>query len=1064
MESNNTNITSLTISNNSLLDKLKPSARNRLISKKYNISCETSNLNKLNNSSNYNNNMVSEYIYSQIEQKNPGPDTIQTPDETISNSTFNEQWNKIVQERKMEALHLDLSASGNFPSLIKASDECSILSENLENLNNFIEEKYQMNLTENIFIRNPDNYHSIFPFILITSREIHRATLSDYEIKLVYKSFKNKIKEKRIDGFDYYRIGLIYFFQGKFLKSYLYFKNAYNLRKEVSIAKWLAFNILIIIFCYKNYKNYKNCKNPDDIEEENNFDNENSEISEPKISSILKINFTQIKNVKLSPLVEENDEKDSFFFGCCSRKKKSNFNNESTNIFIKHDYLLNFIKSKNENSIFYNSSIEILNKSTLCKDVVTLLEESLNASEEKKEQNLIELLWLITLISIYIQHHPDQKVFPSKISHLNIEDPKLLIKTIKEKDLYFGYLLYAEHKYLLDSKYNMKAVLTELIIKYPNKNEAYLRLWTFLVKGEFKDYKLANQLSEVLWKNSSTIRLDSNLYYLYVVITHAKSLYYLGNNFYTITYFQKEYPANFLYPSIYYLFGKYSSKSNYKNLKSVALSSLFEVYPLLFEDLQKNCLFWIGNVYFNTGIYDMAYKFWKLYLDGDNENLQINQSKLEKINNFKKNYSLLGNSLMEFKKNLKFVKNLETNKKTEKTERLKDFITDLQAIKELQPNIRENFSYFYEYQRGLIHLYIENDFEGALKIFMNVINSSKLFMKAYFQIWKILKKTSEYKVLLNFSYFMIRQSHNDEVNNHEWVKSYILYSKALFLNNRHEEAIQLLLNVLDIFAHIPLDEIKFLKEINKCNKIFTTNNFINFDYVLSFYSKYHVYKKSEAIFHFNFKCKSGKEKFLIDELGSEFNSNFSNRKKIVKSFLNRSSTLVTETISKNKTNSIFILNPLIDPLNPINQPSINEDLQQTIYLEENLSDEEKIKSNNLYYLLDSKIADVNINSVEKLEDYIEKQIEKIEIAEEYTCKIIFYLVITIISNPILMYEIGKFCAKSGLKSDMGLYCLNDYICILKFQNNFVLDEINLLKKYKAYFYMARIYCFQNDYK
>jgi hypothetical protein len=63
-----------------------------------------------------------------------------------------------------------------------------------------------------------------------------------------------------------------------------------------------------------------------------------------------------------------------------------------------------------------------------------------------------------------------------------------------------------------------------------------------------------------------------------------------------------------------------------------------------------------------------------------------------------------------------------------------------------------------------------------------------------------------------------------------------------------------------------------------------------------------------------------------------------------------------------------------------------------------------------------------------------------------------------------MYEIGKFCAKSGLKSEMGLYCLNDYICILKFQNNYVLDEICLLKKYKAYFYMARIYCFQNDYK
>lgn len=37
------------------------------------------------------------------------------------------------------------------------------------------------------------------------------------------------------------------------------------------------------------------------------------------------------------------------------------------------------------------------------------------------------------------------------------------------------------------------------------------------------------------------------------MITYAKSLYYSGNKLYTITYFQKEYPANFLYPSIYYM-------------------------------------------------------------------------------------------------------------------------------------------------------------------------------------------------------------------------------------------------------------------------------------------------------------------------------------------------------------------------------------------------------------------------------------------------------------------------------------------------------------------------------
>lgn len=41
------------------------------------------------------------------------------------------------------------------------------------------------------------------------------------------------------------------------------------------------------------------------------------------------------------------------------------------------------------------------------------------------------------------------------------------------------------------------------------------------------------------------------------MITHAKSSYLIGNNYYAITYFQKEYPSNFLYPSIYYLVKKF---------------------------------------------------------------------------------------------------------------------------------------------------------------------------------------------------------------------------------------------------------------------------------------------------------------------------------------------------------------------------------------------------------------------------------------------------------------------------------------------------------------------------
>ena len=78
--------------------------------------------------------------------------------------------------------------------------------------------------------------------------------------------------------------------------------------------------------------------------------------------------------------------------------------------------------------------------------------------------------------------------------------------------------------------------------------------------------------------------------------------------------------------------------------------------------------------------------------------------------------------------------------------------------------------------------------------------------------------------------------------------------------------------------------------------------------------------------------------------------------------------------------------------------------------------------------------------------------------------ILYKLVITIISNPIILYEIGKICAKGNLKLDMGLLCLSDYIHILKFQNNYVLDSHSLKLKFKAYYYKGVIYCYQKLYK
>jgi hypothetical protein len=190
------------------------------------------------------------------------------------------------------------------------------------------------------------------------------------------------------------------------------------------------------------------------------------------------------------------------------------------------------------------------------------------------------------------------------------------------------------------------------------------------------------------------------------------SSYYIGNTYYTITYFQKEYPANFLYPTIYYLFGKYCSKSNSKSLKTIALSSLTEVSRLLYEDLQYSVLYWLGIIYYNIGRHDECFKQWKLFYENADRAFDNSYNKLNRVKGFLDKYQTLGNSLQMFKRNLVIAKDDNyshgDSSETMDTEKVKDFLYDLELIKDVKPNITYNFNLQYVYYKGLVHFYVES--------------------------------------------------------------------------------------------------------------------------------------------------------------------------------------------------------------------------------------------------------------------------------------------------------------------------------------------------------------------
>lgn len=140
-----------------------------------------------------------------------------------------------------------------------------------------------------------------------------------------------------------------------------------------------------------------------------------------------------------------------------------------------------------------------------------------------------------------------------------------------------------------------------------------------------------------------------------------------------------------------------------------------------------------------------------------------------------------------------------------------------------------------------------NIFE-SIKILLNILNQKKNYIPALFMIWRILKFSGEKKLLLFFSFYMVKISHLNEVSFQDWVKAYTLLSKALFLNELIDDSINILINLLDIFACIPLEDFKFLSEIYRQNNISLTNMFVNFDSSLKFFSKFHVYEKSRGVF------------------------------------------------------------------------------------------------------------------------------------------------------------------------------------------------------------------------
>ena len=438
-------------------------------------------------------------------------------------------------------------------------------------------------------------------------------------------------------------------------------------------------------------------------------------------------------------------------------------------------------------------------------------------------------------------------------------------------------------------------------------------------------------------------------------------------------------------------------------MKYIAISALKESSRLLFNDLQYSALYWLGNIYYNIGNYFLSYKFWKKYYDNAEKSFDCSARKVDRIKVFLKKYEILWNSLSELKLNLKQIKSknkdfqistlasttsasslnrekyisLISNAEMSKYTNI-DFINYLQiiqSIKDLEFNLKSNKTLTYEFFIASCHFYIERNFQSALRIMMNIINSKKHFMEALFFTWKILFYTKDYKLLLYFSHYALKIAHFHEVSFSDWIKCYVLYSKALKFNKKYDDAILTLINCLDLYAHIPLESLKYLSKIYCQNKISTTNYFSDFDKTLQFYSKYSVYKKNQPILERNKIMKIEEKSIHTDEKFDLIDED------------------VNKSTNKEQNLEISNINPHADTFNNYNTSNLEinpnkfpvSTQRSYLSIQNNKNSTIEISQSSALKSINLPLNDLGIDTLPKLEEYLDTNFEKIQIPTESPC-------------------------------------------------------------------------------
>lgn len=380
---------------------------------------------------------------------------------------------------------------------------------------------------------------------------------------------------------------------------------------------------------------------------------------------------------------------------------------------------------------------------------------------------------------------------------------------IKDIDPYLGYLAWSEI-FVNVSWEKAIGIMKELVKQYPNRPEAYVKLWSYYYY-EVQNFEQAEDIAaEAFLRVTDSETTD---YYVIFCLACSKSYFKTGKVTSALQLLQKKFIENSQYPLFLYQYGRLCCKSEDFVYNGSAISALKECLRLCDSSKLGQIHYWLSKAYMQNRYCLEAYKHCEKGLKYLNST-SLKSRQLQNWINDNQVYILeIRSTIEKLSKELSgkaLVNCLETCKKIKNFHKLCSSV----LLAKLMWKIGHKAE--------------------AIEKLSYISDMSTVKMMGYFELLKCFREINEWGLYEKTAARMVHKCKNPQVPTGIWVKANVLYAKSLIANNKPCKAILVLKCISKLFTPMPYANIEYTRTLQKANNIIQlldpyTNNYALYD-------------------------------------------------------------------------------------------------------------------------------------------------------------------------------------------------------------------------------------------